>query len=233
MAYELLTLERRDDGVAVVTLANGKVNPLSRELLAELRQVADELTADLPGAVVLTGIFYAYGRDLPDVEPLANYTPPTISRIYSTEGRIIDEFLEDRRIYAPLDDIPDLVQQAFISAEDKNFWSHAGFDLRGIAAALYEAVESRGEVLRRHALKPALLPVLSYLGPAFVGMITGSVVVDIIFSTGGIGRFFVNSAFNRDYSVIMGITILVGTLTILFNLLVDVLYAWIDPKIRY
>lgn len=88
-------------------------------------------------------------------------------------------------------------------------------------------------VIWRHALKPAMLPVLSYLGPAFVGMITGSVVVDIIFSTGGIGRFFVNSAFNRDYSVIMGITILVGTLTILFNLLVDVLYAWIDPKIRY
>ena len=88
-------------------------------------------------------------------------------------------------------------------------------------------------VIFRHALKPALLPVLSYLGPAFVGMITGSVVVDIIFSTGGIGRYFVNSAFNRDYSVIMGITVLVGTLTILFNLVVDILYAWIDPKIRY
>lgn len=88
-------------------------------------------------------------------------------------------------------------------------------------------------VIWRHALKPAILPVLSYLGPAFVGMITGSVVIDVFFSTGGIGQFFVNSAFNRDYSVIMGITILVGSLTILFNLLVDVLYAWIDPKIRY
>jgi len=88
-------------------------------------------------------------------------------------------------------------------------------------------------VIWRHAMKPAMLPVLSYLGPAFVGMITGSVLIDIFFSTGGIGQFFVNSAFNRDYSVIMGITILVGTLTILFNLLVDVLYAWIDPKIRY
>ncbi|MCA1774108.1 MAG: oligopeptide ABC transporter permease OppB [Paracoccaceae bacterium] len=92
---------------------------------------------------------------------------------------------------------------------------------------------STGRVIWKHALKPTMLPVLSYLGPAFVGMITGSVVVDIIFSTGGIGRFFVNSAFNRDYSVIMGITILVGALTIFFNLLVDVLYAWIDPKIRY
>jgi oligopeptide transport system permease protein len=88
-------------------------------------------------------------------------------------------------------------------------------------------------VIFRHALKPALLPVISYLGPAFVGMITGSVVIDIYFSTGGIGVFFVNSALNRDYSVIMGITILTGALTVLFNLLVDVLYAWIDPKIRY
>ncbi len=88
-------------------------------------------------------------------------------------------------------------------------------------------------VIWKHAMKPTILPVLSYLGPAFVGMITGSVIIDVFFSTGGIGQFFVNSAFNRDYSVIMGITILVGTLTILFNLLVDVLYAWIDPKIRY
>jgi oligopeptide transport system permease protein len=87
-------------------------------------------------------------------------------------------------------------------------------------------------IIIRHALKPTLLPVLSYLGPAFVGMITGSVVIDLYFSTGGMGQFFVNSAFNRDYSVMMGITILVGVLTILFNLLVDVLYAWIDPKIR-
>jgi oligopeptide transport system permease protein len=88
-------------------------------------------------------------------------------------------------------------------------------------------------VILRHALKPAMLPVISYLGPAFVGMITGSVVVDVFFSTGGIGQFFVNSALSRDYSVIMGITILTGALTVLFSLVVDVLYAWIDPKIRY
>ncbi len=92
---------------------------------------------------------------------------------------------------------------------------------------------SPARVIWKHALKPTMLPVISYLGPAFVGMITGSVVVDLIFSTGGIGQFFVNSAFSRDYSVIMGITILVGSLTILFNLVVDILYAWIDPKIRY
>ncbi|MGZ9811352.1 oligopeptide ABC transporter permease OppB [Pseudoroseicyclus sp. H15] len=88
-------------------------------------------------------------------------------------------------------------------------------------------------IIWKHALKPTLMPVLSYLGPAFVGMITGSVIIDVYFSTGGIGQYFVNSAFNRDYSVIMGITILIGVLTILFNLVVDILYAWIDPKIRY
>ena len=88
-------------------------------------------------------------------------------------------------------------------------------------------------VVSRHALKPAMLPVISYLGPAFVGMITGSVVIDVFFATGGIGQFFVNSALNRDYPVIMGITILTGALTVLFNLVVDLLYAWIDPRIRY
>jgi oligopeptide transport system permease protein len=89
------------------------------------------------------------------------------------------------------------------------------------------------QVILKHALKPALLPVVSYLGPVFVGMITGSVVVDLFFSTGGIGQWFVNSALNRDYSTILGVTILLGALTIAGNLVVDVLYAWIDPKIRY
>jgi oligopeptide transport system permease protein len=88
-------------------------------------------------------------------------------------------------------------------------------------------------IVFKHALKPALLPVLSYLGPAMVGLITGSVVIDQFFTTGGIGVLFVNGALSRDYSTIMGITILVGALTILLNLVVDVLYAWIAPKIRY
>ena len=92
---------------------------------------------------------------------------------------------------------------------------------------------SRGRIVFGHALKPTMLPVLSYLGPAFVGMITGSVVIDVFFATGGIGQFFVNSALNRDYPVIMGVTILAGALTVLFNLVVDLLYAWIDPRIRY
>jgi len=88
-------------------------------------------------------------------------------------------------------------------------------------------------IIWKHALKPASLPVLSYLGPAFVGMITGSVIIDQFFSTGGIGLHFVNGALNRDYSTIMGVTVLIGSLTILFNMLVDIMYAWIDPKIRY
>ncbi len=88
-------------------------------------------------------------------------------------------------------------------------------------------------VILRHALKPSLVPLISYLGVAFVGMITGSVVIDIYFSTGGMGVAFVNSALNRDYSVMMGITILIGALTIVFALLADLLYAWVDPKIRY
>lgn len=88
-------------------------------------------------------------------------------------------------------------------------------------------------VIWRHALRPAMLPVISYLGPAFVTMVTGSVIIDIYFSTGGIGRSFVDAALSRDYAVMMGVTILMGTLTILFSLIVDVLYAWIDPKIRY
>ena len=88
-------------------------------------------------------------------------------------------------------------------------------------------------IIWRHALKPTLLPVVSYLGPAFVAMITGSVIIDIYFSTGGIGQSYVNAALNRDYSMMLGVTILYGALTILFNLVADVLYAWLDPKIRY
>ncbi len=88
-------------------------------------------------------------------------------------------------------------------------------------------------IIWRHAMKPAMMPVVSYLGPSFVAMITGSVVIDLYFSTGGIGQSFVNSALSRDYAVMLGVTILYGTLTILFNLLTDVVYAWLDPKIRY
>ena len=99
-------------------------------------------------AISIGAIFYIYGRDLPSHESLAQYTPPTISRIYSAEGRIIDEFAKERRLFTPANEIPDLVKQAFISAEDKNFYSHGGYDARSIAAAAYDAVASRGRDVR-------------------------------------------------------------------------------------
>ncbi len=88
-------------------------------------------------------------------------------------------------------------------------------------------------VIWRHALKPTLLPVVSYLGPVFVYVLTGSVFVDIYFSTGGLGQAYVGSALSRDYAVLLGVTILYGVLTVLVNLLTDLAYAWFDPKIRY
>ncbi len=88
-------------------------------------------------------------------------------------------------------------------------------------------------IVWKHALRPALLPVVSYLGPAFVGIITGAIVIETIFGLPGIGQLFVNGALNRDYGMVLSLTILVGVLTIVFNAVVDILYAVIDPKIRY
>ena len=84
-----------------------------------------------------------------------------------------------------------------------------------------------------HALKPALLPVVSYLGPATAGILTGSVVVEQIFGIPGLGRYFVQGALNRDYTLVMGVVIFFGMLIIVFNLIVDLVYAWLDPKIRH
>ncbi len=92
---------------------------------------------------------------------------------------------------------------------------------------------SYGYIIIKHALKPALLPVVSYMGPAFVGIITGSVVIEQIFGLPGIGKLFVDAAFNRDYSLVLGVTILIGFLFILFNAVVDILLAVVDPKIKY
>lgn len=105
---------------------------------------------------------------------------------------------------------------------------HSGF----IRTARAKGLSTR-HIIIKHALKPALLPVISYLGPAFVGIITGSMVIETIYGLPGIGQLFVNGALNRDYSLVLSLTILMGTLTILFNAIVDVLYAAIDPKIRY
>lgn len=87
-------------------------------------------------------------------------------------------------------------------------------------------------ILFHHALRPSLIPIIAMLGPSFVAVVTGSVIIDIFFSTGGMGQHFVSGALNRDYGLVMGITLIVASLTIFFNLLVDVLYTVIDPRIR-
>lgn len=87
-------------------------------------------------------------------------------------------------------------------------------------------------VILRHALKPALTPVVSYLGPAAAGVITGSVVIEQIFGIPGIGRHFVQGALNRDYTLVMGVVLFYGALIILFNFVVDLLYGLLDPRVR-
>ena len=91
---------------------------------------------------------------------------------------------------------------------------------------------STAQIVLRHALKPALLPVVSYLGPATALVITGSVVVEQIFGVPGIGRFFVTGALNRDYTLVMGVVVFYGVLIVAFNFLVDLAYAWLDPKVK-
>ncbi|MDD8023855.1 MAG: ABC transporter permease subunit [Paracoccaceae bacterium] len=88
-------------------------------------------------------------------------------------------------------------------------------------------------VVGRHALRSAMLPVVSYAGPAAAALLTGSVVVETIFSVPGVGRYFVDAALNRDYTVVMGAVVVVAVFTIVFNLIVDLLYAIIDPRVRY
>ena len=88
-------------------------------------------------------------------------------------------------------------------------------------------------VIRRHALKPALLPVISFMGPATAGLITGSVVIERIYSIPGLGSYFVQGALNRDYTLVMGVVVFYGVIIILLNFFVDILYAWMNPRIRY
>jgi oligopeptide transport system permease protein len=88
-------------------------------------------------------------------------------------------------------------------------------------------------IIVRHALRGAALPVVSYLGPAAAALLTGSVVVETIFSLPGVGRYFVDGALNRDYTLVMGTVVLVSVFVLFFNLLVDILYALIDPRVRY
>ncbi|MCW5696088.1 MAG: ABC transporter permease subunit [Bauldia sp.] len=88
-------------------------------------------------------------------------------------------------------------------------------------------------ILARHAIKPALIPVVSYLGPGLSYLLTGSLVVEQVFGLPGIGRYFINAALNRDYGLVLGTTILYVILILILNLIVDMIYAWLDPKVRY
>ncbi|TAM12747.1 MAG: oligopeptide ABC transporter permease OppB [Nevskiaceae bacterium] len=84
-----------------------------------------------------------------------------------------------------------------------------------------------------HALKPALMPIVSFLGPAVVGIISGSIVIETIFGLPGMGRYFVDGALNRDYTVVLGVTVLYGVMIVVANLVADLCYAALDPRIRY
>jgi oligopeptide transport system permease protein len=87
-------------------------------------------------------------------------------------------------------------------------------------------------IIRVHALRPAMLPVLSYMGPAIAAILTGSVVVEEVFGIPGLGQFFVRGALNRDYTLVLGIVIFYATLIISLNLIVDILYGALDPRVR-
>ncbi len=110
----------------------------------------------------------------------------------------------------------------------------------GLATALGEdhvrTARARGlspaRVLLRHELRPALVPVASYIGPAAAGLLTGAVVIETVFALPGLGRYFVQGALNRDYPLVLGVVTLYAALIILFNLLADLIYGWLDPRIR-
>jgi oligopeptide transport system permease protein len=110
----------------------------------------------------------------------------------------------------------------------------------GLATALSEdhvrTARARGlspaTVLLRHALRPALVPVASYIGPAAAGLLTGAVVIETVFALPGLGRYFVQGALNRDYPLVLGVVTLYAALIILFNLFADLIYGWLDPRVR-
>tara|TARA_R110000787_G_scaffold3020_8_gene12085 strand:+ start:109091 stop:110011 length:921 start_codon:yes stop_codon:yes gene_type:complete len=91
---------------------------------------------------------------------------------------------------------------------------------------------SETKILMKHGLRPALVPVASYLGPAAAGLLTGAVVVETVFGLPGLGRYFVQGALNRDYPLVLGVVTLYAALIILFNLFADLIYGWLDPRMR-
>jgi oligopeptide transport system permease protein len=112
-----------------------------------------------------------------------------------------------------------------------------GSVLEVLRANFVRTARARGlgelRILFRHVLRPALLPVVSYLGPAVAFVITGSLVVETVFGLPGTGRYLVQGAINRDYTLIMGMIIVYGVLTLVLNLVADLLYGWLDPRVRH
>ncbi|MGH8169291.1 MAG: ABC transporter permease [Steroidobacteraceae bacterium] len=109
--------------------------------------------------------------------------------------------------------------------------------LETLSASFVRTARARGlgpwRVLLRHALRPALLPVVSYLGPAATYVFTGSLVVETVFALPGTGRYMVLGALDRDYTLVMGMIILYGALTLFLNLAADLAYGWLDPRVRH
>ena len=109
--------------------------------------------------------------------------------------------------------------------------------LETLSASFVRAARARGlgprRVLLRHALRPALLPVVSYLGPAATYVFTGSLVVETVFALPGTGRYLVQGALARDYTLVMGMIVLYGALTLFLNLAADLAYGWLDPRVRH
>lgn len=108
--------------------------------------------------------------------------------------------------------------------------------IESLSSDYVRAARARGieglALMRHHVLKPTLLTVLAWLGPALIAVITGSTVVEQIFGIPGVGRYFVQGALNRDYTLVMGVALSAGVLIIVVNLIVDALRAWIDPRLR-
>lgn len=102
----------------------------------------------LMAGLIALAAFFKMDEGLPSTDDLMAYDPPTLSRVVDGEGQLLDEFAQERRIFAPIGEVPDVLVQAMVSAEDKNFFTHEGYDPRAIAVALYEAYQSRGEDVR-------------------------------------------------------------------------------------
>ena len=108
--------------------------------------------------------------------------------------------------------------------------------IEALRAAHIRTLRAQGLGLRTvvtHALRSACLPVVSYLGPAAAALLTGSIVVETIFGIPGVGRYFIEGALNRDYTLVMGTVVLVAIFVILFNLAADIAYALLDPRVRH